>query len=91
MSDDPEPYEVGRRLSRRLERFLFLARLLIAATAQSASEISGATTLVARMNPLMSTFHKGEPVPPENGAADRQRGAGVRRARRLDRRGSNQT
>jgi hypothetical protein len=59
-SDDPEPYEVGSRLSRRLERFLFLARLLTAGTVQSAYEISGATTLVARMNPLMSIFRKGD-------------------------------
>jgi hypothetical protein len=59
-SSDPEPYEVASRLSRRLERFLLLARLLTAGTVQSAYEISGATTLVARMNPLMSTFRKGD-------------------------------
>jgi hypothetical protein len=59
ISDDPEPYEVANRLSARLERFLLLARLLTAGTVQSAYEVSGTTTLVARMNPLMSTFRKG--------------------------------
>jgi hypothetical protein len=59
ISDDPAPYEVANHLSARLERFLFLARLLTAGTVQSAYEISGPTTLVARVNPLMSTFRKG--------------------------------
>lgn len=59
-SDDPEPYEVAGRLSRRLDRFLLLARLLTAGTVQSTYEISGAATLVARMNPLMQTF-RGSP------------------------------
>jgi hypothetical protein len=59
ISDDPEPYEVANRLSARIERFLFLARLLTAGTVQSAYEVSGTTTLIARMNPLMSTFRKG--------------------------------
>jgi len=58
-TDDPEPYEVGDRLSGRLERFLLLARLLTAGTVQSAYEVSGTTTLVARLDPLMSTFRKG--------------------------------
>lgn len=60
MSDDPEPYEAADRLSRRLERFLLLARLLTAVTVHSAYEISGATTLVARMNPLMRTLPRGD-------------------------------
>jgi hypothetical protein len=59
ITDDPEPYEVAKRLSRRIERFLFLARLVTAGTVQSAYEVSGTTTLIARMNPLMSTFRKG--------------------------------
>jgi hypothetical protein len=62
MSEDPEPYEVANRLSRRLERFLFLIRLLTGGTVQSAYEISGATTLVAPMKPQMSTFRKGAPL-----------------------------
>jgi len=62
IGDDPEPYEVADRLSRRLERFLLLARLLTAGTVQSTYEISGATTLVARMNPLMRTFRRGDPL-----------------------------
>jgi hypothetical protein len=59
ISDDPEPYEIAARLSRRLDRFLFLARLLSAGTVQSTYEISGAPTLIARMNPLMNTFRTG--------------------------------
>jgi hypothetical protein len=62
LSDDPEPYEVANRLSRQLERFLFLARLLTGGTVQSAYQISGATTLAARMNPLMNIFRKGDPL-----------------------------
>jgi hypothetical protein len=59
VSDDPEPYEVARRLSRRHERFLLLTRLLTASTAQSVYEIAGTTTLVARMSPVMTTFPVG--------------------------------
>jgi len=59
ISDDPEPYAVAERLARRLDRFLLVTRLLTAGTVQSNYEISGATTLVARMNPLMSTFRAG--------------------------------
>jgi hypothetical protein len=59
ISDDPEPYEVARRLSQRVERFLLLARLLTAGTAQSIYEIAGAATLVARMNPVMNSFRVG--------------------------------
>jgi hypothetical protein len=51
-----EPYSVAERLGQRLDRFLLLARLLTAGTVQSTYEISGATTLVARMNPLMREF-----------------------------------
>jgi hypothetical protein len=61
-TDDHDPYEVDRRLSWRLERFLLLARLLAAGTVQSAYQVSGATTLIARGNPLMPlmrTFRKG--------------------------------
>ncbi len=59
ISDDPAPYDVAERLSRRLERFLLLASLLTAGTVQSVYEIAGATTLVARMNPIMNTFRAG--------------------------------
>jgi hypothetical protein len=58
ITDDPEPYEVGHRLSARLERFLLVARLLTAGTVQSAFEVSGPTTLVARMEPVMTTIHR---------------------------------
>jgi hypothetical protein len=53
------PYDVAGRLSRRLERFLLLARLLTAGTVQSVYEVSGSPTLVARMNPHLSRFHSG--------------------------------
>ncbi len=58
LSDDHDPYEVGNRLSGRLERFLLLGRLLTAGTVQSAYEVSGTTTLVSRVNPLMTAFRK---------------------------------
>jgi hypothetical protein len=58
-TDDPAHYEVGDRLSRKLERFLLLARLLTAGTVHSIYEVCGTTTLVARMDPLMRTFGKG--------------------------------
>jgi hypothetical protein len=57
-TDDPDPYAVDSRLSWRVERFLLLARLLTAGTVQSAYEVSGTTTLVARMDPQMRIFHK---------------------------------
>jgi hypothetical protein len=59
ISDDPEPYGVAERRSRRLERFLLLGRLITAGTVQSVYEIAGATTLVARMSPIMNTFPVG--------------------------------
>ena len=59
ISDDPEPYGAARRLSARLERFLLLARLLTVGTVQSVYEVSGATTLVARMHPVMNAFRSG--------------------------------
>lgn len=58
-TDDGDPYAVSRRLSRRIERFLLLARLLTAGTVQSYYEVTGMTTLVARMGPEMGTFRKG--------------------------------
>jgi hypothetical protein len=58
-TDDPDPYAVDNRLSWRLERFLLLARLLTAGTVQSAYQVSGTTTLIARMDPLMRNFRKG--------------------------------
>jgi hypothetical protein len=59
VTDDPEPYEVAERLSRRLERVLLLARLLTAGTVFSDYEMSGTATLISRMEPLMGTFGKG--------------------------------
>jgi hypothetical protein len=57
-TDDPDPYAVESRLSGRLERFLLLARLLTAGTVQSTYEVSGTTTLIARMDPLMRDFQR---------------------------------
>jgi len=58
-SQDPDSFGVANRLSGELERFLLLARLLTAGTAQSAYEVSGTTTLVTRFNPRMRTFVTG--------------------------------
>lgn len=59
LTDDPDPYKVVSRLSARLGRFLFLVRLLTAGTVQTTYEVSGMTTLVARMRPQMSISRKG--------------------------------
>jgi hypothetical protein len=59
ITDDPDPYAVCNRLSGKLERFLLLVRLLTAGTVQSGYEVSGMTTLIAPMNPLVRTFSKG--------------------------------
>jgi Apea-like HEPN len=56
VGEDPEPYKVAERLAARVDRFLLVARLLTAGTVQSVYEIAGATTLVARMYPVMHTF-----------------------------------
>jgi hypothetical protein len=58
-AQEAPPFQVGGRLSGKLERFLFIARLLTAGTAQSTYEVSGTTTLVSRMSPRMRTFGKG--------------------------------
>jgi hypothetical protein len=54
-----DPFAAGEGLSRRLERFLLLLRLLTGATAQPAYEVQGITTLVSRMHPYLTTFGKG--------------------------------
>jgi hypothetical protein len=59
VTDDSDPYEVVNRLSGRLGRFLLLARLLTAGTVQTTYEVSGMTTMVARMRPQMSSSRKG--------------------------------
>jgi hypothetical protein len=58
-AQETRPFQVGSRLSAKLERFLFTARLLTAGTAQSTYEVSGTTTLVSRISPRMRTFGKG--------------------------------
>ncbi len=58
-SDTADPYELSERLSEKLERFLLVVRLLTAGTVQSYYQISGPTTLVSRMQPIMDTFNKG--------------------------------
>lgn len=59
VTNDPDPYEVNKRLSSRLERFLLLVRLLTAGTVQSSYEVSGTTTLISRMEPQLVTFRRG--------------------------------
>jgi hypothetical protein len=55
-TDAPDPYDVARRLSNKLERFLLLARLFSAGTVHSMFEVTGMTTLVSRMTPHMTDF-----------------------------------
>jgi hypothetical protein len=59
VTEDPDPYEVDKRLSRRLERFLLVVRLLTAGTVQSSYQVSGTTTLISRMDPQVGTFRRG--------------------------------
>lgn len=42
-----------------MERFLLLVRLLTAGTVQSYYEVTGTSTLISRMSPIMGTFRKG--------------------------------
>lgn len=58
-TDDPDPYEVADQLSKKLDRFLLLARLFSAGTVRSLFEVRGMTTLVGRMNPSMTEFRGG--------------------------------
>jgi hypothetical protein len=59
LTEDSDPYEVVSRLSGRLERFLLLARLLTAGTVQTTYQVSGMTTLMARMRPQLGSFRNG--------------------------------
>jgi hypothetical protein len=61
-TDDPDPYEVARLLSGRIERFLLLARLFGAGTVYPVFEVNGLTTLVARVNSRMTIFRGGRPL-----------------------------
>jgi Apea-like HEPN len=55
-TEDPRTYEICESLSRRLDHFMLVARLLTAGTVQGTYEVSGTTTLVSRRNPLMRRF-----------------------------------
>ena len=55
----PDPFEVGKRLSRNLDSFLRVTRLLSAGTARSLFQVTGITTLVSRMAPFMSDTRSG--------------------------------
>ncbi|WP_371662851.1 hypothetical protein [Streptomyces sp. NBC_00280] len=57
-TDVADPYAAVERLSQRLERFLFISRLLTAGTVQSTYEVSGTTTLVTRLSPHMRDFRE---------------------------------
>jgi hypothetical protein len=54
-----DPYGASEDLSGVLERFLLLVRLLTAGTVQSYYEVSGTTSVVSRMGPIVGTFRKG--------------------------------
>jgi hypothetical protein len=53
-ASDASPYDATPRLTSALERFLFHARLLTGATAQTFYEVAGATTLVSAMPPHLT-------------------------------------
>ncbi len=59
VTDDPDIEAVMGRLSRRLDRFMLLARLLTAGTVRTNYETIGPRTRVARMNPQMNAFRGG--------------------------------
>ena len=52
----PEPYEAVKTLSNRVGHFLFIARLLHAATCDSLYEVQGETALVRRFTPTLMRF-----------------------------------
>ena len=52
----PEPFEATKALSGRIERFLFIARLLHAGTCDSLYEVQGETSLVRRFTPVLMRF-----------------------------------
>lgn len=58
-TDDPDHYNVSGQLSRQLDHFLLVARLLTAGTVQSNYEVAGTSTLVSGMNPVIAAFGKG--------------------------------
>jgi hypothetical protein len=57
-TEDPRSYEICESLSRRFDHFMLVARLLTAGTVQGTYEVSGTTTLVSCMNPMMRHFEK---------------------------------
>ncbi|MEV6082766.1 HEPN domain-containing protein [Streptomyces parvulus] len=57
-TDTADPYAAVENLSRQLERFLLISRLLTAGTVQSTYEVSGTTTLVTRLSPHMQEFQE---------------------------------
>lgn len=58
-TEDPDHYKISGELSRQLDRFLLVARLLTAGTVQSTYELAGTSTLMSGMNPVMTAFGKG--------------------------------
>lgn len=60
-TDEPRHYMVRDQLSHRLDHFLLVARLITAGTVRQTYEVSGASTLVSDMNPVMRTFSRRAP------------------------------
>ena len=54
----PDPFGVAARLAGRVDRFLLIARLLYAGTYESAWEVAGASTLIARLHPQYRAFQR---------------------------------
>jgi hypothetical protein len=58
-TDYPDRYKAIGQLSHQLNRFLLVARLLTAGTVQSTYEVTGTSTLVSGMRPVMTAFGEG--------------------------------
>lgn len=57
-TEDPDRFGMATKLSRRIERFLLVARLLYAGTHESAWQVAGISTLVGWPHPIYQSFTK---------------------------------
>ncbi len=57
----PKPFELGEPLSRRIERFLLLVRLLKPGTSESMFEVTGETRRVRQFRPTLGRFRGAGP------------------------------
>ena len=57
-TEDRDTFGAAARLSRTIDQFLLVARLLYAGTHESTWQVTGASTLVSRLQPIYHQFHK---------------------------------